>query len=36
MDSYNDIVETVQDDEVAKVRNIWDKFVVSGLVLKGI
>ena len=25
MDAYNDILETVQDDEVAKVRNIWEQ-----------
>ena len=25
MDVYNDILETVQDDEVAKVRNIWEQ-----------
>ena len=28
MDAYNDILETVQDDELAKVRNIWEQ--VSG------
>ena len=25
MDAYNDILETVQDDELAKVRNIWEQ-----------
>ena len=24
VDAYNDILETVQDDELAKVRNIWE------------
>ena len=25
VDAYNDILETVQDDELAKVRNIWEQ-----------
>ena len=25
VDVYNDILETVQDDELAKVRNVWEQ-----------
>ena len=35
VDAHNDILETVQDDELAKVRTSGSKFVVSGLILKG-
>ena len=35
MDAYNDILETVQQDELAKVRNIWQQVYGEWSDLKG-